>query len=292
MSVASDIKTDGLSEDAILDLYREAQKELFAIIQSGDPSKPFGTYRRQQFAAIERVIHRLERESGKFAEKAIPRIYKAGDKETLERIRSFKERSFSVEFGGVNEDAIEILTGEAHNEFARTMRGLRESATAAVINKARVQNEIIKGAIQGSSFTRTQRGVETALREQGFTVLKSRNGFGRKFSLEAYSNMIVRSQNVKAYNTGAKGRLLGMGRRFGIFPTIRPDIDGDDICNRWEEKKYVDLLKDPLPPESTHPNCRHTIQPVSMEQLQAERPDLFELEMQYFEKTTGFRPQV
>ncbi len=292
MSVASDIKTDGLSEDAILALYKEAQKDLFIIIESGDPKGRFSTYRRQQFAAIERVIQRLEKASEKFANRTIEKLYRAGDAETLAKIKSFKEKNFSFEFGGVDEEAIGVLTGEALNDFARTMRGLRESAQSAVINKAKVANEIIKGAIQGSSFTRTQRGVEGALREQGFTVLKAKNGFGRKFSLEAYSNMVVRSQNVRAFNNGAKGRMVGMGRRFALFPTIRPDIDGEDICNEWERKKYVDLLKDPLPPESTHPNCRHTVQPVSDEQLQAERPDLFELEMQYREKITGFRPDA
>lgn len=36
--------------------------------------------------------------------------------------------------------------------------------------------------------------------------------------------------------------MLAAGRRFAIFPTINPDIDGTDVCNEWEKKKYVDLM--------------------------------------------------
>ena len=64
---------------------------------------------------------------------------------------------------------------------------------------------------------------------------------------------------------------------------LRPDIDGEDICNEKERQKYVDLLsKEPknLPP--FHPNCRHWLEPVSFAELKAERPDLYGKAIDYF----------
>lgn len=87
---------------------------------------------------------------------------------------------------------------------------------------------------------------------------------------------------MSAYNSGARLRMLAAGRRFAIFPTIKPDIDGNDVCNEWERKKYIDLRRDALPPLSTHPNCRHIPIPVSFAQLKAERPDLYAIAVRDF----------
>jgi hypothetical protein len=148
-----------------------------------------------------------------------------------------------------------------------------------------MQERVLKGFIQGASAQRTQEQLIKDLKKSGFSVLRAKNGFGRRFSLENYTNLLVRTQNVTAYSLGVKNQLLQGGRRYAIIPTLRPDIDGDDICNDWERKKYVDLLSDPLPPY--HPNCRHTPQPVSFEQLRGERPNLYAKALRYFRETAA-----
>jgi hypothetical protein len=118
-------------------------------------------------------------------------------------------------------------------------------------------------------------------------VFRTRNGFGREYKVQPYTNMLVRTQTMSAYNMASQQTMLAIGRRYAIFPTIsagsRPK---DDPCWAWEKKRYIDLLKDPLPPASTHPNCRHIAQPVSFEQLKAERPDLFAKALAYYNSIT------
>ncbi len=284
-------KLVGQAENSkLLQLYKDAAKRLLDVIQAGDPTGKFAAFRKAQYQEIQKVIAKLDGASKEFAQENTARVMSMGDEETLKKIQAFREDAFDFEFAGVNQRQIDVMAGQAYVDFGKTMRGLQASAQTAVLERASLSDEIIRGAIQGSSFSRTTRDVVQKLKEQGFTVLKTKNGFGARRSLEAYSNMLVRSQNILGFNVGSKARMLGAGRRYAIFPTLRPDIDGYDVCNEWEEKKYVDLLNDDLPPHSTHPNCRHTLQPVSFDQLQKERPDLYEIAIQYFKETSGFTP--
>ncbi len=285
MSIFQKINDKGASNDEILQIFRDAQKELIEIV-ADQKGGSFSQFQRRQIKAIGFVISKLEVKAFTWTERTLPRIMTAGAKETFDQIKEFEEdEDFSVRFVGVPEEAVKSLIQEAFLDFGTTMSGLQRDATRAVIEKRRIQERVIKGFIQGASSSRTQSEIVRDLRDQGFTVLKAKNGFGPEFRLEAYANLLVRTQNVTAYNLGAKNQLLASGRRFAIFPTLRPDIDGNDICNEWEERRYIDLLQHGLPPASTHPNCRHTIQPVSFEELQTERPGLYSKAVSYFRRT-------
>jgi hypothetical protein len=275
MSVGADLKDNGVSNDEILKMFRQAQKELVAIIEEMKRGSTFGQFRRKQLLAIDRIVARLEVQSKNWAQETLPDLADAGARETLHSIKKLKERQFAASFSGVPSEAVKSLVEQAWTDFGTTMVGLKRSARRTAIDKRRIQERIFQGVVQGTSSGKTEREIVTSLKRQGFDVLRAQNGFGRKFTLEAYSNMLVRSQNMAAYNLGAKSQLLGVSRRYALFPTIKPDIDGFDICNEWEKKKYVDLLTDEVPPASTHPNCRHILIPVSFQQLQAERPDLY-----------------
>jgi hypothetical protein len=284
MSIFQKIQEKGASNDEILQIFRDAQKELIDIVQNQQGGS-FSRFQKQQIRAIGFVISKLEVKAFTWAERSLPPIMNAGAKETFEQIKEFEEdEDFAVRFVGVPEEAVKSLIQEAFLDFGTTITGLQRDATRAAIEKRRIQERVIKGFIQGASTSRTQNEIVKDLKEQGFTVLKAKNGFGRKFSLEAYSNLLVRTQNVTAYNLGAKNQLLASGRRFAVFPTLRPDIDGNDVCNEWEERRYIDLLQHAVPPASTHPNCRHTIQPVSFDELQKERPGLYAKAVAYFNR--------
>lgn len=280
------------NEKEILALYQKAEEKLIAIIAKGDPNQRFTIYRSQQLKEIRKVIRELDGNVRKYVEKKIPNLADAGFKDALHKIGQLGESEFNFKFSGIDRDVISALTEKAYLNFGKSIVGLGTSATEASMNRFAIQSEVISGAIQGSSFASSTTDVLNVLKSSGIEVLRGGNGAGRSFNALQYSNLVVRTQNIFAYNHGVRNRLLGAGRRYAIFPTIRPDIDGEDICNVWERRKYVDLLNDPIPPESTHPNCRHTLQPVSFAQLAAEKPNLLEPGMQFFEERSGFRPEV
>ncbi len=271
--------TAEFSQAELLKLFRDAQKNLIAVIEKSGEG-PFSAFRREQLRAIETVIARLTRSVARWTEREIPRLVSKGAEDVLERLAKIDEKEFTFKFAGVSNKAVKFLTEKAALEFGNTMIGLRRNASRAMLDKRLLQEKIVSSVVQGSSVARTQTELIDAMKKDGIEVLRARNGFGRRFSLEHYTNMLVRSQSMAAYNAGAKLQLLGAGRRFAIIPTIRPDIDGEDICNEFERKKYIDLKKDQLPPY--HPNCRHQIQPVSFEQLKAERPDLYAIAIRDF----------
>lgn len=279
VSVGDTLKRDGLTDEGILELFKNAQRDLLDIIARSS-SAPYSSYRREQLRAIETVITRLNAKVAKWSGKEVPKIVRAGAKETLRKIEAFDEPEFDFKFSGVSEQAVKYLAEQAFMEFGHTMVALRRNASRALLNKRLLQEKIVSSVIQGSSTARTQTELIDIMRRDGIEVLKAKNGFGRRFSLEQYTNLLVRTQSIAAYNAGARLQLLGAGRRFAKIPKIRPDIDGDDICNEWEEKVYIDLKKDPLPPY--HPNCRHAEEPVSFAELKANRPDLYRIAVAEF----------
>lgn len=277
-----------LNEREVLKLYQKAEDKLLAIIAKGDPTQRFTIYRAQQLRAIREVMRELDGDVRKYVEKKIPELTEAGFKDTLHKIEQLGETRFKFEFSGIDREAIRVLTEKAYLNFGKNMQGMGATAQEASMNRIAIQSEVISGTIQGSSFATSTQDVLDIMKDNGLTGFQSRGG--KQFKALPYANMLVRTQNIFAYNHGARNRLLGAGRRYAIFPTIRPDIDGEDICNAWERKKFIDLLIDPIPPESTHPNCRHTIQPVSFAQLEEEAPDLYQKAIAHFESIAGFKP--
>lgn len=273
------LRRRGFTDDELLRLFKSAQRELIEIIENlqGD----FRSFRTAQKIEIERVIRRLEQRTAKWAEEEIGSLVRAGSEETLKLMPD--EDDFAFQFAGIPEKTVSLLTTEAALEFGNTMVGLRRNATRALLNKRKLQEKIVESVIQGSSVARTQKQLIDVLRRDGIEVLRARNGFGRRFSLQDYTNLLVRSQSMSAYNTGAKLTMLGTGRRFAKIPTIRPDVDGDDVCNKYERQVYIDLTKpEQVPPY--HPRCRHVPIPVSFAELKANRPDLYRLAVGYYQK--------
>ena len=130
MLVGTTIRRHGASNDDILRLFKEAQRELFEIVERMEPGK-FSRFRREQLKAIEIVTLKLEQRSRAWAERELPRVMKAGAKETYEQVKGFGEKGFKVKFSGVDEEAVKILVEEAWLDFGTTMTGLRKDASRA-----------------------------------------------------------------------------------------------------------------------------------------------------------------
>ena len=265
------------SDQELLGIFKQAQRDLIAAIERSG-SGPFSAFRREQLWAIDALIARLSKQVQRWTEKKIPTLITEGSEDILKQIEGFGEGKFKFQFAGVSQNAIKFLTERAALEYGSTIIGLRKNASKAMLDKRLLQEKLISGVTQGSSVARTQGELVDMFKKDGIEVFKGKNGVS--FKVEPYANMLIRSQSMAAYNSGARLQLLGAGRRFAKIPKITPDIDGPDICNDYEKRKYIDLTKDQLPP--WHPHCRHTVQAVSFEELKAERPDLYEIAIRYF----------
>jgi hypothetical protein len=271
------------SEEEIVSLFKNAAIDLENIVQRAKTGTTFYVYRLQQLHAIADVIASLDAESKEWALENIPGVMDTASDDVKKEIAKQSELEFSFRFTGVPVEAVKVLTQQTYLDFGNTVTMLKRNGERAALNKLMIQRKIIQGTIQGSSVGRTQQQILDAMKDDIKTV---QYRGGQKVPVEAYINMLVRTQTMNAYNVATHQQLLAAGRMFAICPTVpalhRPP---DDPCWKWEKQRYINLLKDPLPPY--HPNCRHSPQPVSFDQLKAERPDLYEEAIAYFNSIAG-----
>ena len=260
----------------------EAQKQLIAVIERADPNRPFALYRSAHLREIELIILQLEGKLGRATQRVVKTVYSAGANETADAIRQLDEKQFKFTFAGVNREAVDVLTSGALAEYGTTIRALRASGAKGLFDKKKLNDKIIEGVIQGSSVSRTTNQLVQSFKRDGITALVTANG--RNLKIEPYSNTLVRSQTMSAYNLGAKATMMDSGRRFAKIATLRPDLDGPDICNQFEKQVYIDLT-DPTQLPPYHPNCRHVPIPVSFAELKLNRPDLYAIAVRFFRST-------
>ncbi|MDB5344250.1 MAG: putative prophage LambdaCh01, head morphosis protein family [Schlesneria sp.] len=280
MNVGTRLQRHGLNDDEIIRLFKNAEKQVIDIIERADPNRPFAVYRTSHLREIELIILQLERKLGRETTRTIDTVYSAGATETADAIKAMDEKQFKFSFSGVNQEAVAVLTGGALAEYGTTIRAIRANGAKALFDKKKLNDRIIEGVIQGSSVSRTTSQLVQSFKRDGITALVTSNG--RNLKVEPYSNTLVRSQTMSAYNLGAKATMLDSGRRFAKIAKLRPDLDGPDICNKFEDQVYIDL-KDPTQLPPYHPNCRHVLIPVSFAELKANRPDLYKSALNYFQ---------
>lgn len=277
------------AEKELLGHYQRAATKLVQVISS-TPANPHRATRQKQLAAVLAILKKLDKTTADWVEKNIPKMYRKGITDTSADFSQFKEKGFKIyPFGGVNEKAVAILVDETKMAFGNTILTVKRSAERAITNiqKTALQNAIIRDTIAGETGATTKKEIIDELKSKGVEALKSKpneNGYQRTFRLEDYADILVRSQTMKAYNSGIIARSLGAGRRFMRVSKVTPDVDGQDVCND-HEGEIVDLL-DPnviLPP--FHPRCRHILIPVSFAELKAERPDLYEIALKYYQES-------
>jgi hypothetical protein len=271
------------SEEEIVSLFKNAAIDLENIVQRAKTGTTFYVYRLQQLHAIADVIASLDADSKVWVKENIPAAMEAASEDVKQEIKKQNELDFSFRFAGVPEEAVKVLTHQTYLDFGNTVAVLKRNGERAALNKLMIQRKIIQGTIQGSSTARTQQEILDAMKKDISTV---QYRGGQKVPVEAYINMLVRTQTMNAYTVAGSQQMLAAGRMFAICPTVPAGHRApNDPCWKWEKQRYINLLKDPLPP--WHPNCRHSLQPISFAQLKAERPDLYEEAIAYFNRIAG-----
>lgn len=164
------------------------------------------------------------------------------DKQAIEALVSGTMQNYREAYSGVKRAAMRILT-EAHRQ--------------------EIQATLIEGRITGATRKAIADSIAGQLKN-GLVTLIDKGG--RKWSLEAYSNMLTRTMFVKSANDGIVNRLLAGGEDL-----IQVSSHGADcqLCRPWEGQI---LSISGLSPDYKskaeaednglfHPNCRHRYLP-------------------------------
>jgi len=277
----------------LVKLYKDAANELLAVIKGTQPS-PYKKVREAKLREVVKILSALDIKSKKWVDKNIPKFYRQGKTNTIKAIP--REPEFPAHVEKVDKTLISNLIDDANVSYGQTIRAMGVSSQRALsqIQKAAIQDKILKGAIKGTSGFEAKTEIVKYFEEKGFTGFRANGGSGRRFTVQDYSDLISRSQIARAQNLGAEQALLDAGRRYARIDTIIPDIDGDDICNRWEGK-IIDLTKAKIPSKINpnpiiakppfHPRCRHSIDPVSFKELQKGQPKLYSKALTFYKKS-------
>jgi len=159
-------------------------------------------------------------------------------------------------------EAVNTLLSEAYLDFGSTMTNYTKGAERIMNDTAKrqIRASIAEGRLEGSSVRAIKKTVVKVFEKQGFTVLVDKGG--RKWSLEAYTNMLTRTQLIKANNEG----VINRASDFDV-DIVEISSHGTicSICGKQEGKIYsISGKSKEFPPLSGneppyHPNCKHTL---------------------------------
>lgn len=144
--------------------------------------------------------------------------------------------------------------GKGFNDFSRGAEKVLNEAT-----RYQVRSEILKGRLEGKSVQKISKNMKTVLQKNNVSVLIDRGG--KKWSMEAYSEMLTRTHLIRANNEG----IINRANEFGIdIVQVSNHASACPICQQFENEIYslsgdskeYPLLTDQPP---FHPNCSHRL---------------------------------
>lgn len=244
------------------DLYGDAQARLEKLVREALERGATGTadYRSRQLARIVALLSELQ-------DRAVP-LSTAAASEAYSAALAAVESSLpgpGPAFSGVHQQAVEVLADNLVNrlnEAAQTVgRNVEDAFRRAALREAAV------GVATGSARREVSAQLVRRLVEDGVT--DALTGFvdraGKRWPLEAYSKMAVRTTTREAVTQGTVNRLL---ERQADLVTISHHATSCEVCQPFDGKTYSlsgrtrghPVLKK-LPP--FHPNCRHVLTPAA-----------------------------
>jgi hypothetical protein len=261
--------------------FRDVQRTLAAQIQSAiaQGRLEFAAERRMQYAAVLATLDRLGAQTDQQAAKVVSDAFKEGAGKTGAQISQQAGFAVSVpySFTGVQQDAIEALQREVVDSLGISRRVVGRSVDDLYAKAGRRATVRALLGADGSPQIAARRLKADLLREPYVKRLieKGGTGFvdraGKKWSLQSYSEMVVRTTTRKAVVEGQIAKMASLGVNLARIsshasscPICVPFqgrlVSLDGAISDYNGEAVADLSSVGAPPY--HPNCRHTLQPV------------------------------
>lgn len=258
--------------DDLLRLYREAYKRIIVTLENETAAGKI--HKLRVMSQVNKILEELGEDAAKWVQAEIPQYYIDGAnvaKVDLKRLGIDVERSSG--FALINKEAVKALVDETALSFAEGIRGVSRNARRMLDDalKQQLNFTIAEGRLTGEARRVVSAAVKQRLQDEGLTALVDRSG--RKWSLDTYSEMLVRTKAVEARNQGLANSMLSYG-----YDLVQVSNHGSShkACARWEGKVLSISGKTPtgtkLPGGRIvagsmadakaaglfHPNCQHS----------------------------------
>lgn len=280
-------RPERLPHDAIVDdlarAFKQSQTQIMAqiraAVQSGNLFK--ANERRLQLAAVIAALDQLGAVVDPLARRAVAEAYEEGAQRAAAQIGAQIGRNplASASFNGVRVEAIQQLQASALDRLGASRRTVGRRVEDLYAKAGR--RAAVRGLLGADGSPREaaaaladdiRRDPEyRRLVKQGITGFVDRSG--RQWSLETYSEMVVRTTTREAVVQGQVQRMADAGvnlarvsQHASSCAICRPFegrlISLDGSLTEFQGQSVADTSIG-LPPY--HPNCRHTIEPVVTE---------------------------
>jgi hypothetical protein len=196
------------SIEKLRDVYKKAYTQIVSEING---ATNFGVAnRRAILKQVDVILADLGEDVGKFIETEIPQYYKDGADDAVAQLKSIGVNTVSG-FSQVHNQAVQALVSETALSFGDSLTGVKRSARL-IFNQAvkeSITQELATGSIQGATNKTIGRNVKFILQEQGLDALTDKGG--HTWTLDRYTDMLVRTKAVEARNTGLANRMIENG---------------------------------------------------------------------------------
>jgi len=215
-------------------------------------------------AQVDDILGELDEKTQAWFREEVEDYYKRYGKDSVEAL---KADGFPVkaEFTQIDSEAIDAMADEIVQYQREAYSGIKREVSRILNNAAREQTTsiIAEGKILGETRRDIADRVAGKLKD-GLTALVDKGG--RRWSFEAYSDMLTRTKLVEASNNGLKNRLAQSGYD---LVQVSEHATSCPLCEPWQGKilsisgNHPDYPTDEEAKADNlwHPNCRHRLLP-------------------------------
>jgi hypothetical protein len=255
-----------VNEARILKLTKTLEAAYKEIVGEIEGATDFGVYNRNAILAqIDRKLVELGVDVDKFIREELPVYYKKGADDAAAQLRrEGKEIKVAFGFNRIHMQAIEALISDTAKAFGESLTGISRSASLLLGKATRelITQQIAKGLIAGEATKTTRNLIKGILKDQGLSALIDKGG--HTWTLDRYSEMLLRTKAVETRNRGLINRVAENG-----YDLVQVSDHGTqcELCAPWEGKILsisgdsgeYDSLADAESEGLFHPNCKHAI---------------------------------
>lgn len=273
MATADTFPADKAARDLIR-VYAQAQRDLTALIRAALAAGQLhdAAVRREQLATVIAFLARLGVQTDPQAARIVADAFQQSDQLTVTRLQRLNIGPVTVtSFAGVNTDAIVVMQDAILSRLQDARRTVGRQAADVYARAGRRATMLELLGARGSRRTASAQ-MRQELQAQGVTGFTDKAG--RRWSLDRYAEMAVRTTTREAVVEASKLRMAAHGVNVARVST---HASACPVCQPWEGKLVsldgsvtevdgepaatLDALPNGGPP--FHPQCRHTLQPTA-----------------------------
>lgn len=195
----------------------------------------------------------------------IEKAYRKGADEAVKQLKNNKAPvAVQSGFNVIHKEAISALVDDTSRSFAESIQGVNRNANILIGKATRdaLTQKLAEGVLSGESKDRIRQQLKGLLQEQGLVSIIDKAG--RAWTLDRYTEMLLRTRIVEARNRGLANRMVENGYD---LVQVSNHFSTHHECAVWEGK-ILSLRGEvggyPTVAEAEsaglfHPNCKHAI---------------------------------